>query len=64
MGDNGSLLVMENKRHIFLSPFITGVADNLIDPEFPDFLDQNFYFKAVKRFHRSNFTKCRTSREN
>jgi len=37
MGDNGSLLVMENKRHIFLSPFITGVADNLIRPEFPDF---------------------------
>jgi len=56
MGDSGSLLVMENKRHIFLSPFITGVADNTIDPEFPDFLDQHFYVEAVKRFHRSNYT--------
>jgi len=57
MGDKGSLLVMENKRHIFLSPFITEFADNLVSPVFPDFLHQNVYLETVKRFHRSNFTQ-------
>jgi hypothetical protein len=57
MGDNGSLLVIENKRHILLSPLIGEFSNSNSVPAVRDFLYRRSCFGSGFLFNRLNCFK-------